>query len=141
MDDVESLRSGSTSLVLREPIKPLQDRIDVLLSFLYRFDCVALSKREQDVSKDRPTQSSLFELFGSQSERGKQFEYNLEDYLICCGRRRNACIYIDTPKKEFDGLEQVNECVMVRIKAVDHLVHLDVTRIPIQELENCTYGK
>jgi hypothetical protein len=85
----------------------------------------------------------MFELFSSQSERGKQFEYNLEDYLICCGRRRNACIYIDTPKKEFDGLEQVDECVMIGISSPGSLIQFDVRRAVTRFLEKGTlaYGK
>jgi hypothetical protein len=46
VDDLESLRCGSPSLVLRESVDSLQDRLDVLLSFLEEFDCqcIALSK-------------------------------------------------------------------------------------------------
>jgi hypothetical protein len=46
VDDLESLSCGSPSLVLRESVQPLQDRLDILLSekFLYKFDCVMLSK-------------------------------------------------------------------------------------------------
>jgi hypothetical protein len=85
----------------------------------------------------------MLELFSSQSEGGKQFEYNLEHYLICCGRRRNACIYIDTPKKEFDGLEQVDECVMVGISSPGSLVQFGVRTAIIRFLKKGTraYGK
>jgi hypothetical protein len=44
VDDLESLRCGSPSLVLRESVDSLQDHLDVLLSFLEEFDCIALSK-------------------------------------------------------------------------------------------------
>ena len=43
MDDLKDLSSGGTSLVLClvlcELVEPLQDRLDVLLSFLHRFYC------------------------------------------------------------------------------------------------------
>jgi hypothetical protein len=46
VDDLERLSRGSSSLVLRESVQPLQDRLDVLPTeaSLYKFDCVALSK-------------------------------------------------------------------------------------------------
>ena len=46
VDDLENLSCGSPSLVLRETVQSLQDRLDVLLpeNFLYRFDCYAISK-------------------------------------------------------------------------------------------------
>ena len=46
VDDLERLSRGSSSLILREAVQPLQDRLDVLpteASF-YKFDCIALSK-------------------------------------------------------------------------------------------------
>jgi hypothetical protein len=44
VDNLEGLSCGNPSLVLRESVESLQDRIDVLLSFLYKFDWIALSK-------------------------------------------------------------------------------------------------
>jgi hypothetical protein len=44
VDDLEHLCCGSLSLVLGESVKPLQDRLDVYLSFLNKFDCIALNK-------------------------------------------------------------------------------------------------
>jgi hypothetical protein len=45
VDDLKSLRCGSASLIVRESIQPLEDRLDFLLSesFLYKFDCILLS--------------------------------------------------------------------------------------------------
>jgi len=45
-DDPEGLSCGSPNLVLREAIKPLQGRFDVLVpdKVLYKIDCDALSK-------------------------------------------------------------------------------------------------
>ena len=93
------------------------------------------------MSEDRLTRSPLFELFGSQGERGKQLHNNIEHYVIHCERRRDPRKYIETLEEVFHGLEQVDERDMVGIKAVGRLVYLGVTRIPISELENCTYGK
>ena len=64
VNNLESLNCCSSSLVLRESVKPLQDRLDIVLSegFLYEFDYVALSRvtrqRERD-SLDRRCLSSL----------------------------------------------------------------------------------
>ena len=46
MDNSERMRCSSLSLVLRQSVKPLQDRLDVLLleKSLHEFDCVVLSK-------------------------------------------------------------------------------------------------
>jgi hypothetical protein len=46
VDDLERLSRGSSSLVLRESVQPLQDSLNVLPTeaSLYKFDCVALSK-------------------------------------------------------------------------------------------------
>ena len=46
VDDLERLSRGSSSLVLRESVQPLQDCLDVLPTeaSLYKFDCVAVSK-------------------------------------------------------------------------------------------------
>jgi len=41
----------------------------------------------------------------------------------------------------FDGLEQVDECVIAGSDAFGHLVRFDVTKVPIEALENGTYGK
>jgi len=43
VDDLQGLHCGSASLVLREPVEPLQHRQNVALSFLYECDCGALS--------------------------------------------------------------------------------------------------
>ena len=46
VDDPESLSRGSPSLVLRESVQPLQDRLNVLVpeKILHKFDCNVLSK-------------------------------------------------------------------------------------------------
>ena len=46
VNDLESLSCGSPSLISRESVQSLQDRLDILLSemLLYKFDCVAVSK-------------------------------------------------------------------------------------------------
>ena len=44
VDDLKCLSCGSPSLVLREPVEPLQNSLNVLLSFLEEFDCITLSK-------------------------------------------------------------------------------------------------
>jgi len=45
-NDAESLSCGSPSLLLREPVQPLRDSLDVLVpeKILHKFDCVAMSK-------------------------------------------------------------------------------------------------
>ena len=42
VNDFEGLGCRYPSLVVGEPVQPLQDRLDVLLSegFLYKFDCI-----------------------------------------------------------------------------------------------------
>jgi hypothetical protein len=64
VDYLESLSGSSFSLVLRQPVQPLQDRLDILLSekFLYKFDCDALSNGITSAtihSLGRPRLSSL----------------------------------------------------------------------------------
>jgi len=46
VDNSERMSYGSPGLVMRQSVKPLQDCLDILLldKFLYRFDCVVLSK-------------------------------------------------------------------------------------------------
>jgi hypothetical protein len=44
INDLEGLSCGNPSLVLRESVESLQDRFDVLLSFLYKSDWIALSR-------------------------------------------------------------------------------------------------
>jgi hypothetical protein len=44
VDDFESLCCSSPSLILREPVQPMQDSPDVLLSFPYKIHCTALSE-------------------------------------------------------------------------------------------------
>ena len=46
VDDSECLSCGSSSFVLRESVKPLEDRLNILLpeNLRYKFDCVVLSK-------------------------------------------------------------------------------------------------
>jgi hypothetical protein len=53
VDDLESLRCGSPSLVLRESVNSLQDRFDVLLSFLEEFDCIVLSKAKRPSQREQ----------------------------------------------------------------------------------------
>ena len=52
MDDFKSLSRGSPSLVLRESVQPLEDRLDVLLSekFLHKLYCAEFKKvsRQQE---------------------------------------------------------------------------------------------
>jgi len=49
MDNSERMSCSSTGLVLRQPVKPLQHCLDVLLleKYLYKFDCVVLSKEKR----------------------------------------------------------------------------------------------
>ena len=68
----------------------------------------------------------MIELFSCQSKRGEQLHYYFEHYLVRCRCGRDACIYIGTPDEVFDGLEQVDECVKVGIRALGCLLHLDV---------------
>jgi len=61
VNDPESLSGGIPSLVEREPVQPLQDRLDVLVSeefFLQKFDCFTLSKEKP--SEDGITHSIAF---------------------------------------------------------------------------------
>ena len=46
VDDSECMSCSSPDLILSQPVKPLKDGLDVLLleKFLYKFDCVVLSK-------------------------------------------------------------------------------------------------
>ena len=44
VNDLQSLSYDNPRLVLRESFESLQDRFNVLLSFLYKFDWVGLSK-------------------------------------------------------------------------------------------------
>jgi len=46
VDNSERMSRSSPGLVLRQPVKPLQHCLDVLLleKFVYDFDCVVLSK-------------------------------------------------------------------------------------------------
>ena len=46
VDNSERLSCSSPGLVLRQTVKPLQDCLDVLFldKFLYKFDCMVLSK-------------------------------------------------------------------------------------------------
>ncbi len=46
VDNSERMSCSSLGLVSRQPVKPLQDCLDVLLleKILYKFDCVVLSK-------------------------------------------------------------------------------------------------
>ena len=56
-------------------------------------------------------------------------------------RARDFCIYLDTFKKVFAGLEQVDECAMVGFSALGRLVYLDVRKIAIKVLGNGTYSE
>ena len=53
MDDLESLSRCSPSLVVRESVESLQDRLDVLLSFLEEFDCIVQSKATGQRERER----------------------------------------------------------------------------------------
>jgi len=44
VDDLEHLGCGSLSLDLGKSVEPLQDRLNVYLSFLNEFDCITLNK-------------------------------------------------------------------------------------------------
>ncbi len=46
VDNSKRISCSGLGLVSRQPVKPLQDCLDVLLleKFLYKFDCVVLSK-------------------------------------------------------------------------------------------------
>ena len=48
VDNSESMRCSILGLVSRQPVKPLEDCLDVLLleKFLDKFDCVVLSKEK-----------------------------------------------------------------------------------------------
>jgi hypothetical protein len=45
--------------ILREPVEALQDRLNILISFLYKFDCIALSKGNAGVRADSLDRSCL----------------------------------------------------------------------------------
>ena len=81
------------------------------------------------MSEKRLTQSSLLELFGCQSEYGKQLNHYLDHYLVHCGRWRGPCTYIESMEKVFDRLEQVDECVHAGCYVLGHPVHAEVVRI------------
>lgn len=49
--------------------------------------------------------------------------------------------YIETPKKAFNRLEQVDEGIVTRTRVFGHLIHVDVTRIRVWELLKGTYSK
>ena len=46
VDDLEGLSRGGPSLILRESVQPLQDRLNILLTenLFGEFDCAVLSK-------------------------------------------------------------------------------------------------
>jgi predicted transcriptional regulator len=48
---------------------------------------------------------------------------------------------VETTDKALDYLKQVGECVPAGLYALSRLVHLDVTRVSIYELEKGTYIK
>lgn len=49
--------------------------------------------------------------------------------------------YIETPKKAFNRLEQVDSGIVTRTRVFGHLIHVDVTRIRVWELLKGTYSK
>jgi hypothetical protein len=59
VDDLESLSCSSPSLVLRESVESLQDRLDVILSILEEFDYVVLSKATRQREQTHSTVSVL----------------------------------------------------------------------------------
>jgi len=50
-------------------------------------------------------------------------------------------VYIDVPKKAFDGLEHVNDCIITGFYALGRLIHMYVTRIGTEEVKKATYNK
>jgi len=92
------------------------------------------------MSEKRLTRS-LLELFGCQSEYGKQLNHYLNDYLIHCGCWRDPCIYNESMKKVFDRLEQVDECIQVGCHILSRLDYMGVIGIHSRSLENGTYSK
>jgi len=59
VNDLESLSCGSPSLVLRESVESLQDRLDVILSILEEFDYIALSKATRQREQTHSTMPVL----------------------------------------------------------------------------------
>ena len=51
VDDLKSLSCGSPSLILRESVESLQNRLNVLISFLEEFDCIALSRATRELER------------------------------------------------------------------------------------------
>jgi len=69
-DNFEGLSGSCPTLVRCEPIEPLEDRLDVILSpkLLYEIFCVALVKCHAGHWQDKRTKSSLLYLLGRKSE-------------------------------------------------------------------------
>jgi hypothetical protein len=62
MNNLQCLNCGRPSLVLGEPVEPLQDRLNLVLSLLHECDCRALSKANTSTERDsldRPCLSSF----------------------------------------------------------------------------------
>jgi hypothetical protein len=66
----------------------------------------------------------VLELYHSQSESGKEPQYDIEHHLIQRRRRWVTGIYISLLKTVLNRLEQVNGCAIVGIQAICCLVYL-----------------
>ena len=98
MNNFQCLYCGSPSLVLREPVQPLQDCPNVILSFLYECDWGVLSEGNLSVrrnSLNRPCLSSLVAKASVESS-----STIILNTVSCISGVRGICVYIPTRLRE-----------------------------------------
>ncbi len=121
VDNFEGLSNGRPTLILGQPIQPLDRRLDIPLSpkLPHKFLCPIESTVV--TNQDKLTESSLLDLLGSKSKRRDQFC----DYLhenVCQGRRRrDSGINTKSAKKVLEGREKVDHCVVTSTHFFDSL--------------------
>src|SRR6266849_5710338 len=134
VDYFEGLSGSHPSLSLREPIQPLDHRLDVLLSQEFPHEVLCPIESTVVINQDKLTKFPLLDLLGSKSEGVDQFGDYLHQNFRQVWRKGNVLgidLGINTKSAEevIEGREKIDQCVVASTHFFDRLGELDVREI------------